>query len=186
MPRPAPSTSQDLAERHEALWLRLTALHHDTAAIAAKKPDAPVSDTLRIAAESLLADAVPFLPYPKMRLPVAAPELMGLSVQLGQALAWLDAWEARHAFWNAAMNCRCWRIGTGSLPVMRLRPQVTPPAVTPDGTSLREKFLRQVEQRRSGDFERGFAAGRAARDGKPVAEIVAGLEQTYPHLRRLE
>lgn len=41
---PLPQISHALAERHEALWLRLSSLHKDICAIAAKKPEAAVGD----------------------------------------------------------------------------------------------------------------------------------------------
>ena len=41
-------TTKAQAERHEALWLSLAALHKDTVALGAKKPNTPVSDALRI------------------------------------------------------------------------------------------------------------------------------------------
>lgn len=49
-------TTRLMAERHEALWLSLAALHKDAVALGAKKPTAPVSDALRISAEGLLSD----------------------------------------------------------------------------------------------------------------------------------
>ena len=180
------TTTHALAERHEALWLSLTTLHKDIAALAGKKPDAFVSEPVRIAAESLLGDCVPFLPQPKMRLPVAAPDLAGLAVQLGQVLAGLDAWELRHTFWDAGKACRCWRVGGEALPIMRLRPQLPPPPTTHNGVSIREALAKRIDQRRAGDFEAGFAAGRAARQGRPVAEIEVEARKTYPHIRRLE
>lgn len=180
-------TTHALAERHEALWLSLTALHADIKSLAAKKPDAAVSEPVRIVAESLLGEAVPFLPKAqKARLPVAAADLAGLAVQLGQALAGLDAWESRHSFWHAGKACRCWRVGEGELPVLRLRPQLPPPPTTHDGTDLRAALARRIDQRRSGDFERGFQAGRAARQGQPVAEIAAEARKTYPRIGRLD
>ena len=181
-----PKTTHSLALRHEALWLALTALHRDVSALAKKHPATAVSEPLRIAAEGLLADGAPFLPRKRMRLPVAAPELMGLAVQLGQALAGLEAWETGHSFWDAGKACRCWRVGGEGLPVMRLRPQLPPPPTVHGGVSIREALAKRIDQRRSGDFEAGFAAGRAARQGKPVAEIEAEARKTYPHIRRLE
>lgn len=181
-----PRTTQSLALRHEALWLALTALHRDVAALAKKHPGTSVSEPVRIAAEGLLADGAPFLPRPRQRLPVAAPDLMGLAVQLGQALAGLEAWETGHSFWDAGQACRCWRVGGAGLPVMRLRPKVAPPPTTHNGTSMRDALVRRIEQRRAGDFEAGFAAGRAARQGRPVAAIQAEAQKTYPHLRRLD
>ena len=120
----ASRVTASLAERHEALWLSLTALHKDVAALAAKKPASPVSDPVRIAAESLLSDCAPFLRRRCDRLPVAAPDLAGLAVQLGQALAWLEHYELAHSGWDSEQQCFVWQTGNGPLPLRRLRPQV--------------------------------------------------------------
>lgn len=87
------------AEQHEALWLRLTALHNDLGALAARRSTLPVSAAVRVAAEALLSDCAPF--GDGDRLPQAAVDAAGLLVQLGQALARLDASEATHTFWES-------------------------------------------------------------------------------------
>ena len=116
-PQPAPGpkprelrVTRAMAERHEALWLALTALHKDVLALGAKKAGAPVPDGLRVAAEGLLSDSAPFAPTRRGRLPVAAPDMASLAVQLGQALAGLAAWESRHSFIDARHNGRMWRV----------------------------------------------------------------------------
>jgi hypothetical protein len=124
-PAPAQSegyTTKPQADRHEALWLSLSALHKDTVALGAKKPNADVSDALRISAEGLLSDCAPFIRQRRERLPVAAPDLSGLAAQLGQALAALENWESRHTSWDERFNCRVWRLDRGYLPIMRLKP----------------------------------------------------------------
>ncbi|MFO3796924.1 MAG: hypothetical protein ACK8QZ_06515, partial [Anaerolineales bacterium] len=103
-------TTQAMAERHEALWISLSALHKDIIALGAKKPQAPVSEAVRISAESLLSDCAPFIRRRGERLPVAAPDLAGLAVQLGQALAALEAWESLHTVMDARFNCRMWNL----------------------------------------------------------------------------
>lgn len=40
-------------ERHGALWLSLAARHKNASALGAKRPNAPVSDALRISTEGL-------------------------------------------------------------------------------------------------------------------------------------
>lgn len=169
MPAP-PVVTHALAERHEALWLRLTALHKDLGGLAAKKPAAPVGEALRITAESLLSDCRPFAAGRGQRLPVAAPDNAGLLVQLGQALALLDGFEARHSFWSAGKSCRCWRVNQGDLPVLRLRPNLPPPATDARGRNLRALLAKQLDQRWNGVYENGFAAGRAARQGPPAPD----------------
>ena len=174
-PVPAPgTTTKPQAERHEALWLSLAALHKDTIALGAKKPNAPVSDALRISAEGLLADCAAFTRQRKERLPVAAPDLMGLATQLGQALAALESWESRHTSWDERFNCRIWRLHTGYLPIMRLNPPAAAlKAERPDATDLRDKLRRLIKGRQQIAYEDGFRAGLAARTGAPgVAAMV--------------
>ncbi len=159
-------TTTVLAERHEALWLGLTALHKDIVALGARKPDASVSNPVRIAAEALLSDCAPFTRKRNERLPVAAPDLAGLAVQLGQALAGLEAWESRHTTWDERFKCRIWQVGGGYLPIMRLKPPAA--ALTfqrTDYADLRNKLAVRVEQRWRGAYREGFEAGRAARNG---------------------
>ena len=190
-PQPAPGpkprelrVTRAMAERHEALWLALTALHKDVLALGAKKAGAAVPDGLRVAAEGLLSDSAPFAPARRGRLPVAAPDMAGLAVQLGQALAGLAAWESRHSFIDARHNCRMWRVEHGQQPIMRLDPpEAALPVDRKDMAELREKLAQRIDGRRSFDFQRGFEAGRAVGQGRPLAEIEAEFKPTYPRLR---
>lgn len=176
-----------LAERHEAVWLALAALHKDVLALGAKKLTAPVPEILRIAAEGLLSDCVPFGPSRRGRLPVAASDMGGLAVQLGQALARLDAWESQRSFLDPQLGCRMWLVAGTRLPIMRLRPPAAAlPKAHRDMADLRQKLAQRIDGQRSGDFQRGFEAGRAARQGKPLAEIEAEFKRTYPRLRLLD
>lgn len=68
-PAPKPSVSRregarpshGLAARHEALFLRLTALHRDVTALATRRGRGGLNETVRIMAEGLVAECVPFL-----------------------------------------------------------------------------------------------------------------------------
>ena len=62
------------AEKHEALWLQLAALHKDLMALGARTPGAPVSEPVRIQAESLLSDCCDFNGRKQARLAVAASQ----------------------------------------------------------------------------------------------------------------
>lgn len=168
MPTSLPQISHFLAERHEALWLRLSALHKDISAIAAKKPEAPVGNTERATVEGLISDCRPFLQKPADRLPVAAQNFAGLAVQLGQVLAMLEDFENRHAFWDGKAGCRCWRTAGASLPVARLRQAVPPFELkTYKGRDMRAALEKLLDAKESRVYEEGFAAGRAARLGPP-------------------
>jgi|GEM_PF-779899 hypothetical protein len=188
-PGPEPGyTTTALAERHEALWLNLSALHKDIVALGAKKPNAPTADAVRIVAEGLLSDCAPFIRQRRERLPVAALDLAGLAVQLGQALAALEDWESRHTSWDERFNCRIWRLHRGYRPIMRLKPPAA--ALTfqrTDFDDLRGKLAVRIERRERGAYEQGFEAGRAARAGAPAdpTTVVSDPAQTYPRLRSL-
>jgi hypothetical protein len=184
------TTTRAQAERHEALWLSLAALHKDTTALGAKKPDAPVSDAMRISAEGLLSDCAAFTRKRNERLPVAAPDLAGLAAQLGQALAALELWEARHTTWDTRFNCRIWTLHKGYLPIMRLHP----PAAAlkfkrENGDDIRNNLGRLIQNSQRAAYEAGFSAGRAARQGQAPAtlapEAPAASTETYPRLRPL-
>ena len=179
------TTTRAQAERHEALWLSLAALHKDTIALGAKKPNAPVSDALRISAEGLLSDCAAFTRQRKERLPVAAPDLAGLAAQLGQALAALESWESRHTSWDTRFNCRIWSLHRGYLPIMRLKPPAAALKFKRDDMdALRVKLVDRLAGLRLRDFYTGFNAGRRAeRDSQPLAEVEAEWQQTYPRLR---
>jgi hypothetical protein len=196
-------TTKPQAERHEALWLSLAALHKDTVALGAKRPNADVSDALRINTEGLLSDCAPFIRQRRERLPVAAPDLMGLAAQLGQALAALESWESRHTNWDERFNCRVWRLDRGYLPIMRLKPPAAAlKAERTDMADLRDKLARRLEQRERGIYQKGYAAGLAARDSVPgdAASLVGeggssgadpsggvpGASQTYPRVRSFD
>ncbi|UYN99207.1 MAG: hypothetical protein KIT02_14975 [Devosia sp.] len=170
--RPEPAViTIPLAERHEALWLRLHAVHRDIGAIAAKKPDALVGESARIVAEGLIHDCRPFLAKPIQALPVAALSFAGLAVQLGQFLARLEDFENRHAFWDSRRQGRMWRTGGAPVPVMRLRQALadTEPK-THKGGDARQALVKLMQAKDARMFEEGFAAGRAARTGPPPAD----------------
>lgn len=182
------TTTKAQAERHEALWLSLAALHKDTIALGAKKPTAPVSDALRISAEGLLSDCAAFIRQRGERLPVAAPDLAGLAAQLGQALAALESWESHHTGWDERFNCRIWTLHTGYLPIMRLKPPAAAlKAQRTDMDALRVKLADRFDGLRLRDFYNGFEAGRRTeREGLSLAEVEAEWQKTYPRLRLFE
>lgn len=122
-PHKPPPVTHKLAERHEALWLKLSALHKQIAPLAARKPETPIAEQTRIVAEALLADAWVFGPGWD-KLPMAAPDHGGLLTQLGQALAEMENYEARQTGWHDDKKCFMWSIPNAPVPVRRLRPMV--------------------------------------------------------------
>lgn len=146
MSHPPRTTSRRQAEAHEELWLELTALKAQVAAIAARRPAATVPDAVRIAAESLIADTAPFARPRGETLPVAAFDYAGLAAQLGRILARLDHWESMHSVWDPELGCQAWVFRQGTMPVRRLRPEL---AVLPHSGETAEmaNIRRQLEAR---------------------------------------
>ncbi|WDR02025.1 hypothetical protein PSQ19_15255 [Devosia algicola] len=151
MPDKMTKITRPTAQRHEAIFLRLTSLTKQAEAAAARRPGGEVPDGVRMVAEGLLFDCRPFLVRsPGRALPVAAPVYGALAAQLGQALAGLVAFEARCTSYDGQHNCYVWHLGdNGFLPVQRLRPQLPPPppASAKDNTArIRAKLARRIEK----------------------------------------
>lgn len=196
---PAGKTTHAMAERHEALFLALAALHKDVIALGAKKPGATVPEGLRVTVEGLLSDCAPFARRRGERLPVAAGDMAGLAAQLGQALALLEAFESRHTVTDERFNCRMWRVAGPDLPVMRLKPPAAALQRRVDMADVRQKLAERIDGRNRAIYQEGFKAGLAARQGPPsdipraggapVPDSQADFgqgQQTYPRLRRLD
>jgi hypothetical protein len=153
-----------LAQRHEALWLKLTALLAQGRDIAIKKPEAPVADEARIIAEGLLHDCAMFAPKGRHEsLPVAGRQWGALAAQLGQAQAVLDAYEALWTGWDESRNYRVWLTKTRLKPVQRLLPQKQfPEQGRHSATELRRLLAERMDRAARGHFYRGYEAGKAA------------------------
>jgi len=146
LPGAPKSTTWRLAERHEALWLALSALTTQVSATAARKPEANVSAGVRMVAEALLADAAPFSRKRREVLVPAAEDFAGLAVQLGQALAKLQDYEATHSIWDQRKKCRCWLFAEGRAPIKRLQPELAemPEADRAHMEDLKKKLERRI------------------------------------------
>jgi len=166
--------TKSLAERHESLVLRLEALQKSILPVAAKHPEAPLSDTVRVLVEALLFDALPFLPKSRDRFPSAAPDQAGLAAQLGQALAALLAYETHWTEWDARKSCFCWMLEDERLPVRRLRPQIAlAPKSEPtrDILDIRAKLAQRMHNAQQNQYRSGYRAGIEA----ATAAAAAGL-----------
>jgi len=155
------------AERHEALVTRLLRLLRQVESVAARRPDEPVSAALETIAADLLFEATQFCARKLRALPVPAPDYPGLAAQLGQALADLETFEARHTVWDAAQKAFVWRFTLSrARPIARLRQAVAPPVSPKDSRALHERLQKLLDARAAEQFDKGFAAGRAARAGE--------------------
>jgi hypothetical protein len=166
-----------LAERHEALWLRLTALHGQLATLASRRPGEPLPEATRIVAEALLADAAVFWDGGDI-LPALAPVAGGALTQLGQALAGLESYELAHSGWDERQKCFAWLIRAELVPIRRLRPQVLP--VDKAGETREMLELQKQIERRINALTKGLPDPD---DGPPRARAYAPrrpLSQTYP------
>jgi len=140
-----PRVTPGLAARHEALWLRLSALSAQITPLANRRPQSPVSAETARLAQALLREARPFLETP-LCLPVDALDHGGLLSCLGQALAQLESWELANISWQAELNAFVWTIdGETPFPLRRLRPKmITPKPITIQGSPVRNELYRRI------------------------------------------
>jgi len=104
-------------------------------------------------------------------------------VQLGQALAGLERWESLNTTWDERYKCRIWRLHSGYLPIMRLKPPAAALKERHDMSDIRIKLALRLDQRNRGAYQDGFKAGRAARVGAPEPEPAPeAAPQTYPRV----
>ena len=141
------------AEAHEALFVRLCALIDQLKPLAAKHPDAPVSSVVtRLATEML--GAVAWLVGDKRAGGVPAADLAGLAVQLSEARANLEHFEAQHSAWDNEQNAHMWVLRRGNRPIRRLRPHSTKPPRAKDDPKMRQ--LRIDLERRINAITKGL------------------------------
>lgn len=182
MSRKPPRVTPVLAARHEALWLRMTALHAQVAAIAHKRPTAKLPEATRVVAEGLLSDAYGFGAAPLV-LAVAALDHGGLLTQLGQAMVALEIWESGQTGWHGELDCLVWLVEGAPLPVKRLRPKLAPPpAKTRDMTELRAKLAKRIAQKEQRLYYQGYDEGLAAGRAEAAAAAAASAPKTYPRI----
>lgn len=150
---PSPnSISRRMAERHEAVYLRLETIARQVDAIAAKKPEGAVPEAMRGMAEAVLFESHGFRQHKrKGGLVAAAPHYGALAVQLGAALATMVAYEARHTRYHHINQLTLWLVEGEALPVRRLQPRPArgKPAPEPprrDMADLRNKLAIRIEQ----------------------------------------
>jgi hypothetical protein len=165
--------TRERAALHEALYLQLERLTAQIAAIAQRKPEAPVPEATRAIAADLLYEAQRFADAPDKRrlrgMPEPAGDVGGLATQLGRALSRLDAWEAANSAWNADLKCFVWLL-RDPLPVARLRPQTA--AIVKSKTQQRQSderrraIFRQIESRFDAGYDAGFADASNSRQHK--------------------
>ncbi|GGF36070.1 hypothetical protein GCM10011321_28880 [Youhaiella tibetensis] len=204
--RRLPRVTYALAERHEALWLRLKTLLDQVAATAHRHPAKPASEITRAQAEAILAEARVFLPRAtREKLPEAAPDWGGLLTQLGQALAHLEAYEAQNTGWDPAIGARMWRAVRETFPVRRLAPRiaVTYPHVAAQQSAggptaeVTEGLVKLIQSLAFTDREKRFRESqRAARMERLNAQKAAEADadgdgesqepRTYPRIHGLD
>jgi hypothetical protein len=185
---PIPSVTAEIAQAHEVLFGRLTRLLGLVESVARRRPGEGVTPDLARLALELLYEARRFgvgglrasgriggkgrgarQQPPEVRAPT---DYAGLAAQLGQALAGLEAFEARHTAWDAPLGAFVWRLGRrGRAPVARLRPRLLTqsPRETARSHENRNKFNHMLAVRDQTMFEKGFAQGRDGTAAEPSA-----------------
>jgi hypothetical protein len=173
MPKPPKprKLSPRLIERHETLFPRLQALARTMQAIAARRPRGLVSEDMRVTAEALLFEALPFSAGGRHRdLPVAAPDCAALAGQLSAALAAMMAFEARYSQWDARFAEPVWMADDHR--IRRLKRLAPKP-----GSKAAAKAAAKAEME---------AAAQAARMVEIRARLAQRLAQSRRHDPRFE
>lgn len=164
-----------IAQAHERLTPRVTALLKQVERSAVRHPQAPVPPATLAVAITLFAEARKILGREAMRIVGSATgDLSALSVGLGQLVAGLEAFEAEHSGWSAKARCVVWRVEGPVLPVTRLKPPGVEagPAVGPDPKSerVRADLLKLIAARFAAGYDEGY---RDASEGKPPSSRYA-------------
>ncbi|MHA6297826.1 hypothetical protein [Devosia sp. CAU 1758] len=126
------------AKAHEALFVRLCALMDQS--MAAKRPGAPVSEAAAALAGAVLGE-VAWFDSSASASPAPAADWADLLLQLGQARARLEDFEAQNSAWDKDQNARLWLLRYGTAPIRRLRPLSTlspRPKKDPKASELRK------------------------------------------------
>ncbi len=117
---PKPKISPRQVDRFETLFEKLQSLARQVETAARSRPGGAVPDDMRVKAEALLYEVLPFREARYAReLPLAAPHFSGLSAQLAEALTALVTFETRHSQWDARFDEPVWST-TGRF-IQRLR-----------------------------------------------------------------
>ncbi len=199
MPKPPipKKLSPRLIERHETLFPKLQALSRTVQALSARRPRSLVPEEMRVTAEALLFEALPFSAGRRRELPVAAPDCAGLAGQLRAALAAMMAFEARHSQWDARFGEPVWmaddhcihrlkrlapRPGSKAAAKAEAKAEAEAAALATRMVALRAKLAQRLAQSRRHDprFERPSepAGGRistALLDGTSGAESAPSI-----------
>jgi hypothetical protein len=162
--------TREIVLAQERLYRRVATLLRQVERGAVGRPGAPVPAASRAVVAGLLAEAKKLLGRPAGA--GAAGEVAGLAVQLGQLLAELESFEARHAVWIAAENCICWDLPGAPRPISRLLPQKTrrpdpPSQPVEDVEAIRSKLHRRLLVRENHRYMQGYRHGQAGRAPLP-------------------
>jgi hypothetical protein len=169
------SLTRQKAEAHEALYPALERLTRQLEAMAARNPAASVPPATRAVAADLLFEAQEFgwnRPSRTRRdLPEPAANVAGLALQLGQALALLDAFETAHSAWHPDHKCFAWLL-VDPLPVKRLRQQSAAVIKTAqqhrDADRMRKKIIARFDEKYDEGYREGYRAASSASQQPPA------------------
>jgi len=170
---PTTSLTAETALAHERLFPRVVALLKQVERAASRHPDQPVSAATRDAAQSIFAQARTILGREGARnAGSATADLSALSLGLGQLLAGLEAFEAKHSALDPKLGRVAWRVAGAPLPVSRLAPAAppkTPPRPRDNGVEpgFRSKLYRRICERENLRYLQGWRDGKAGRPPIP-------------------
>lgn len=137
--------TQRKAKAHEALFGRLCALMDQCKPMATKRPGAPVSASVAALAASVLNEMAWF---DRSATQSPAQDWGGLLLQLGQARARLEDFEAQNSAWHKDQNARVWLLKHSTAPIRRLRPLTTlppQPKKDPKVSALRKLLEKRID-----------------------------------------
>ena len=175
-----------IAARHEGVFVRLAALAKQVEAGAKKRPEGAVSPAMRVTAEDVLFECREFIRTMRRReLPVAAPTLEGLSVQLGQAMAGLVLYETEHTQWDPARKAFVWVVEGEVRLVKRLKAQVLalPGDDKRKNDAMRDKVRKRIDEKLTEAYLRGMRDGH---QGITPEQLDPNTSELYAPFRRAD
>ena len=182
---PQSTLTAAIAQAHERLLPRVTALLKQVERSAVRQPQAPVPAATRAVARTLFAEARKILGREAGLLAGAGPaDLSALSVGLGQLAAGLEAFEAAHSSYSADLRCVAWDVPGAPLPVSRLKPTGLVKGFAPVNpvkaaatANLRSRIGRRIDEIASARYMTGYRDGQA---GRPPQPPFKGNATAYP------
>jgi hypothetical protein len=170
-----PTLTPAIAQAHERLYPRVTALLAQVEKLAGRHSQQPVPGAMRDVAKALFAEARKVLGREALRnLGGATADLGALSIGLGQLVAGLEAFEAAHSGWSGRAKCTVWTVEGPVMPVKRLKPAGVEAGQAATSDREANKARKDLTRLIMGRFVAGYDEGyRDASEGRPPSSRYA-------------